>query len=203
MPVTAPPGSWLAPAGDTLARALAPRGRPAAGCSRLLRHLAPGGDLDRAAGLHQQALERSEQLGGWRLAIVVLGNLGLVAARPQELPRRRAVHLRSLHQAESVGERRSVAEMPLELAAVESAAGSAAWAATLSGVSQAIRQDIGAPTAGPDQARLNGARDAAAAALGEEAFSAAHQAGPRLSAEQAVAQAKDGSWPPLTPAKPA
>jgi hypothetical protein len=89
-----------------------------------------------------------------------------------------------------------------ELAAVESAAGNATRAATLVGAFQAIRQDIGAPTAGPDQARLNGARDTVAAALGEEAFRAAHQAGLRMSAEQALALAKDGSWPPMTPAKP-
>ena len=84
-----------------------------------------------------------------------------------------------------------------ELAAVESAVGNATRAATLVGASEAIRQNIGAPTAGPDRARLNGARDAAGA-LGEEAFSAAHQAGLRMSAEQALALAKDGSWPPIT-----
>ena len=160
------------------------------------------GDLDRAAGLHQQALELSEQLGDRRLAVVALGNLGLVAARRQNYPAAMQFHLRSLDLAESVGERRSVAEMLEELAAVESAAGNAARAATLFGASQAIRQDIGAPILGPDQARLNGARDAAAAALGEEAFSAAHQAW-RMSAGQAVALAKDGSWPPMTPAQPA
>ena len=161
------------------------------------------GDLDRAAGLHQQALELSEQLGDRRLAVVALGNLGLVAARRRNYPAAAQFHLRSLVLAESVGERRSVAEMLEELAAVESAAGNAARAATLFGASQAIREDIGAPIAGPDRTRLNGARDAAAAALGEEAFSAAHQAGLRMSAEQAVALAKDGSWPPTTPAKPA
>jgi len=134
---------------------------------------------------------------------VALGNLGLVAARRQNYPAAMQFHLRSLDLAESVGERRSVAEMLEELAAVESAAGNAARAATLFGASQAIRQDIGAPILGPDQARLNGARDAAAAALGEEAFSAAHQAGLRMSAGQAVALAKDGSWPPMTPTKPA
>jgi predicted ATPase/Tfp pilus assembly protein PilF len=161
------------------------------------------GDLDRAAGLHQQALELSEQLGDRRLAVVALGNLGLVAARRQNYPAAMQFHLRSLVLAESVGERRSVAEMLEELAAVESAAGNATRAATLFGASQAIRQDIGAPILGPDQARLNGARDAAAAALGEETFSAAHQAGLRMSAGQAVALAKDGSWPPMTPAKQA
>jgi len=161
------------------------------------------GDLDRAAGLHQQALELSEQLGDLRLAVVALGNLGLVAARRKNYPAAAQFHLRSLDLAESVGERRSVAEMLEELAAVESAAGNAARAATLFGASQSIRQDIGAPIVGPDQARLNGARDAAAAALGEAAFGAAYQAGLRMSAGQAVALAKDGSWPPTTPAKPA
>ena len=133
----------------------------------------------------------------------MLGNLGLVAARRKNYPAAAQFHLRSIQEAESVGKRRSVADMPEELAAVESAAGSAAWAATLFGASQAIRRDIGAPTAGPDQAGLNGARDEAAAALGEKAFSAAHQAGLRMSAEQAVALAKDGSWPPMAPAEPA
>jgi predicted ATPase len=161
------------------------------------------GDLDRAAGLHQQALELSEQLGDLRLAVVALGNLGLVAARRKNYPAAAQFHLRSLDLAESVGERRSVAEMLEELAAVESAVGNAARAATLFGASQSIRQDIGAPVVGSDQARLNGARDAAAAALGEAAFGAAYQAGLRMSAEQAVALAKDGSWPPTTPAKPA
>jgi predicted ATPase/DNA-binding SARP family transcriptional activator/tetratricopeptide (TPR) repeat protein len=160
------------------------------------------GDLDRAAGLHQRALELSEQLGDRRLAVVALGNLGLVAAQRKNYPAAAQFHLRSLDLAESVGERRSVAEMLEELAAVESAAGNAARAATLFGASQAIRQDIGAPVAGTDQARLNEARDAAAAAIGEETFGAAYQAGLRMSAEQAVAFAKDGSWPPTTPAKP-
>ena len=132
---------------------------------------------------------------------MALGNLGLVAARHKNYPAAARFHLRSLEESESVGERRLVAEMHGELAAVESAAGNARRAATLFGASQAIRQDIGAPTAGPDQARLNGARDAAAA-LGEQAFSAAHQAGLRMSAEQALALAKDGSWPPMTAAKP-
>jgi predicted ATPase/DNA-binding SARP family transcriptional activator len=159
------------------------------------------GDLDRAAGLHQQALELSEQLGDRRLVVVALGNLGLVAARRRNYAAAAQFHLRSLEVAESVGERRSVAEMLEELAAVEAAAGNAGRAATLFGASQAIRQDIGAPIVGSDQARLNEARDAAAAALGGEAFAAAHQAGLGMSAEEAVALAKDGSWPPMTQAK--
>jgi predicted ATPase len=160
------------------------------------------GDLDRAAALHQQALELSEQLGDRRLVVVTLGNLGLVAARRGNYTAAAQFHLRSLGLSEAVGERRSVAEILEELAAVEAAAGNARRAATLFGASQAIRQHIGAPVLGPDQARLADAYATATAALGEEAFTAAYQAGLRMSAEQAVTLAKDGSWPPITPARP-
>ena len=161
------------------------------------------GDLDRAAALHQQALELSGQLGDRRLEVVALGNLGLVAAQRQNYVAAAQFWLRSLDLAEAVGERRSLAEILEELAAVESAAGNVQRAATLFGASQGIRADIGAPVLGPDQARLGDAIAAAAAALGDEAFSAAHQAGLQMSVEQAVALAKDGSWPPVTQGNPA
>jgi predicted ATPase/DNA-binding SARP family transcriptional activator len=161
------------------------------------------GDLARAATLHQQALELSGQLGDRRLEVVALGNLGLVAAQRKNYVTAAQFWLRSLDLTEAVGERRSRAEILEELAAVESAAGNAQRAATLFGASQAIRTDIGAPVLGPDQARLGDARAAAAAALGDEAFSAAYEAGLRMSDEQAVVLAKDGSWPPVTPGQPA
>ena len=161
------------------------------------------GDLDRAATLHQQALELSGQLGDRRLEVVALGNLGLVAARRKNYVAAAQFWLRSLDLTEAVGERRSLAEILEELAAVESAAGNAQRAATLVGASQAIRADIGAPVLGPDQARLGDALTAAATALGEEAFTAALEVGLRMSDEQAVALAKDGSWPPVTPGQSA
>ena len=87
-----------------------------------------------------------------------------------------------------------------ELAAVESAAGNATRAATLFGASLAIRQDIGAPSAGPDQAGLNGARTRWPSARRP---SAPHpRPALRMSAEHALAPAKDGPWPLMTPAKP-
>ena len=160
------------------------------------------GDLDRAAVLHQQALELSGQLGDRRLEVVALGNLGLVAARRGNYVAAAQFWLRSLDLSEAVGELRSVAEILEELAAVESAAGNAQRAATLFGASQAIRADIGAPVLGPDQPRLDEAQATAAAALGEAAFTAAHEAGLRMSVEQAIALAKGGSWPPVTPGRP-
>ena len=160
------------------------------------------GDLDRAAALHQQALELSGQLGDRRLEVVALGNLGLVAARRENYVAAAQFWLRSLDLSEAVGELRSVAEILEELAAVESAAGNAQRAATLFGASQAIRTDIGAPVLGPDQPRLDAGQAAAAAALGDAAFTAAREAGLRMSVEQAIALAKGGSWPPVTPGKP-
>jgi predicted ATPase/DNA-binding SARP family transcriptional activator/Tfp pilus assembly protein PilF len=160
------------------------------------------GDLDRAAALHQQALELSGQLGDRRLEVVALGNLGLVAARRENYVAAAQFWLRSLDLSEAVGELRSVAEILEELAAVESAAGNAQRAATLFGASQAIRADIGAPVLEPDQPRLDEAQAAAAAALGDEAFTAAHEAGLHMSVEQAIALAKGGSWPPVTPGRP-
>jgi len=160
------------------------------------------GDLDRAAALHQQALELSGQLGDRRLEVVALGNLGLVAARRENYVAAAQFWLRSLDLSEAVGELRSVAEILEELAAVESAAGNAQRAATLFGASEAIRADIGAPVLEPDQPRLDAGHAAAAAALGDEAFTAAHEAGLHMSVEQAIALAKGGSWPPVTPGRP-
>jgi predicted ATPase/DNA-binding SARP family transcriptional activator/Tfp pilus assembly protein PilF len=158
------------------------------------------GDPDRAADLHQQALELITQLGDRRLEVVALGNLGLVAALRRDYAAAARFHLRSLDLAEAVGERRSIAEILEELATVESAAGSPEHAAALFGASEAIREDIGAPVLGPDLPRLGDARAAAEAALGVAAFTAAHQAGRRMSAEEAVRMARQGPWP--APAEP-
>jgi predicted ATPase/DNA-binding SARP family transcriptional activator len=153
------------------------------------------GDLDRAAGLHRRALELSRRLGDRRLEVVALGNLGLVAARRRDYPAAARFHLVSLGLAEAVGERRSVAEILSELAVVESAAGNAERAATLFAAAQTIRDDIGAPVPAPDQPRFSDATAAAKAALSAEEFAAAHQAGLRKSTAQAIAFARDGTWP--------
>jgi predicted ATPase/DNA-binding SARP family transcriptional activator len=151
------------------------------------------GDMDSAAELHQQALELAEQVGDRRLASVAITNLGMVAARQKDYAAAAQFHLRSLDLAEAVGERRSIAESLEELAGVESAAGHAGRAATLFGASQALREDIGAPIPAPDLARFNEAAATAVAALGDEAFKAAHGAGQAMSVEQAAAFARAGS----------
>jgi tetratricopeptide (TPR) repeat protein len=152
-------------------------------------------NLDRAAGLHRQALELGRELGDRRLEVVALGNLGLVAARRRDYPTAAEFYLRSLEVAEMVGEPRAVAEILEELAAVESAAGRAARGATLLGASGRIREDISAPVVGPGLARLDAARAATQSILGGEAFAAAHSDGWQMSVEQAVAFARGVAWP--------
>jgi predicted ATPase/DNA-binding SARP family transcriptional activator len=156
------------------------------------------GDHERAADLHQQALDLSEQVGDRRLQVAALVNLGLAAARRPDYPAAARYLLRGLAVAEAIGERRSVAECLEELAAVESAAGFPARAATLFGASQSIRADMGAPVPEPDLARLGEAAAAAERELGAEAFAAATQAGRRMPAGQAVTFAQIGPWPPVT-----
>jgi predicted ATPase/DNA-binding SARP family transcriptional activator len=160
-----------------------------------LGHLAyDSGDLDAAADLHQQALDLADQIGDGRLACAAMTNLGLVAARRHDYDAAARFHLRVLDLSRSIGERRSTAETLEELAGLESAAGHAERAATLFGASQALREDIGAPTLGFDAGRLSDARAAAARALGDRAFAAALQAGRAMSVAQAEAFAR--AWIP-------
>ena len=154
------------------------------------------GDHERATGLHQQALDLSEQVGDRRLQVAALVNLGLAAARHPDYPVAARDLLRGLAVAEAIGERRSVAECLEELGAVEAAAGHPARAATLLGASQAIREDMGAPVPEPDLVRLGQAAAAAGQALGAEEFAARTLAGGGCPAAQAVTFAQDGPWPP-------
>jgi predicted ATPase/DNA-binding SARP family transcriptional activator/tetratricopeptide (TPR) repeat protein len=156
-----------------------------------LGHLAyDSGDLDAAADLHQQALDLADQIGDGRLACAAMTNLGLVAARRHEYDDAARFHLRVLDLSGSIGERRSTAETLEELAGLESAAGHPERAATLFGASQALREDIGAPTLGFDAGRLSDARAAAARVLGDQAFAAANRAGRAMSVAQAEAFAR-------------
>jgi len=49
------------------------------------------------------------------------------------------------------------------------------------------------------QDRLDEAMATAVRALGKEEFTAAHQAGLRMTHDEAVTLARDRSWPPMTP----
>ena len=148
------------------------------------------GDTDRAAQVHAEALALAEQVGDRRLACVALTNLGLVALARKDFPAARSCYARSLELAEAVGERRSIAESLEELAGVDAAAGLMERAAVLFGASQAVREAIGAPILGPDQARFEKAVAEVRLALGEGPYAAAEQRGRGMSEAEAVALAR-------------
>jgi predicted ATPase/tetratricopeptide (TPR) repeat protein len=151
------------------------------------------GDHDRAAALHAEALGLAEQVGDRRLSAVALTNLGLTALARKDFAAARAFHRRSLKLAEAVGERRCVAESLEAIAEADAAEGNAARAAVLFGASRALRAAIGSPVPGQDLARLSKAVAATELALGAARFSAAQAAGQAMSAERAVALARETS----------
>jgi predicted ATPase/DNA-binding SARP family transcriptional activator len=151
------------------------------------------GDCDRAAALHADALDLAEQVGDRRLSAVALTNLGLTALARKDFAAARAFHRRSLELAEAVGERRCVAESLEGIAEADAAEGNATRAAVLFGASGALRAAIGSPVPGQDLARLTKAVTATELALGAARFSAAQAAGQAMSAERAVALARQAS----------
>jgi predicted ATPase/DNA-binding SARP family transcriptional activator len=155
------------------------------------------GDPDRAAELHAEALALGEQVGDRRLASVALTNLGLTALARKDYPAARSFYSRSLEHAEAIGERRSIAECLEEMAGVDAAAGLTQRAAVLFGASQALREAIGSPILGPDQARFQQTVTAVRLALGEEPFAAAERQGRAMSETEALALARsDPADPP-------
>lgn len=151
------------------------------------------GDCDRAAALHADALALAEQVGDRRLSAVALTNLGLTALARKDFAAARAFHRRSLELAEAVGERRCVAESLEGIAEADAAEGNALRAAVLFGASTALRAAIGSPVPGQDLVRLTKAVAATELTLGAAGFSAAQAAGQAMSAERAVALARETS----------
>jgi predicted ATPase/DNA-binding SARP family transcriptional activator/Tfp pilus assembly protein PilF len=151
------------------------------------------GDCDRAAALHADALALAEQVGDRRLSAVALTNLGLTALARKDFAAARAFHRRSLELAEAVGERRCVAESLEGIAEADAAEGNALRAAVLFGASTALRAAIGSPVPGQDLVRLTKAVAATELTLGAARFSAAQAAGQAMSAERAVALARETS----------
>jgi predicted ATPase/DNA-binding SARP family transcriptional activator len=151
------------------------------------------GDSDHAAALHADALGLAEQIGDRRLSAVALTNLGLTALARKDFAAARAFHRRSLELADAVGERRCVAESLEGIAEADAAEGNAARAAVLFGAASALRAAIGSPVPGQDLPRLTKAVAATELALGAARFSAAQAAGQAMSAERAVALARETS----------
>lgn len=147
------------------------------------------GELARAEALHVEALALARELGRANLVAFQLGDLGNVARRKGELAQAKALHREALELKRGLGARRQIAISLEDLACVAAAEGDGRRAARLLGAAAQIRAEIGTPQAIPEREATRQAVAAARAALGEEAWAAAFNAGLTMSVDQAIIEA--------------
>jgi predicted ATPase/class 3 adenylate cyclase len=150
------------------------------------------GDYEGAGALYEESLAISRQLGHqWGIAHSLDG-LGHVTSDQGDYAAARALYEESLAIFRQLGDQRGIALALDGLAALAAAhQGQPERAARLSGAAEALREAVGAPLSPHERAEYHRHVAATRAALGEEAFAAAWEAGRALSLEQAVAYALD------------
>ena len=150
------------------------------------------GDLDRAehhlTELLRAAGPRQEGEPPPLYLPLVLTELGFLAEQRGDRAEARRLHLEGLATARARGERRMVA---LALEGLAGAVGSAdrhRAAARLLGAAEAIRRSASVPAAPSERAEIDRIAAMARRALGDPAFTAAHEHGATLTPEDAVAR---------------
>jgi predicted ATPase/class 3 adenylate cyclase len=157
------------------------------------------GDLERAVAYYEEALSVSRQIGDIRTQVMI-GNLGNVARRQGNLSQAKALYREAIELAQVYGDPRSIAETLESIAMVMATAGDGQHAARLLGASSTARDAIGAPQPPNELADIEASIATTRAALGEEAWQAAFEAGRMLSLEEAFQEAlrtfSDDTTPP-------
>jgi non-specific serine/threonine protein kinase len=148
------------------------------------------GDLERAEAIYTESLALARELGDRDQVALSLNNLGDVAWKRGELSRAEGLLRDALAVVWELGDPHRCAMVLESLAETAGArAGQGERAARLLGAATALRERLGAPLSGPDQAELAQAVAAARAALGAEAWATAFAAGKALTLEEAIAEA--------------
>lgn len=157
------------------------------------------GDLERAAAYYEEALSVSRQIGDIRTQVMI-GNLGNVARRQGNLSKAKALYREAIELAQVYGDPRSIAETLESIAMVMATTGDGQHAARLLGASSTARDAIGAPQPPNELADVEASIATTRAALGEEAWKSAFEAGRMLSLEEAFQEAlrtfSDDATPP-------
>jgi non-specific serine/threonine protein kinase len=147
------------------------------------------GDLDGALASTEEALALAREMGDWHGETVDMMSLGEIARRRGNLADAVA-HLReAILLARRVGDPRLCAETLEYLAMTRAGMGSPRESARLLGAAATLREPIGFPQPLVDKLDTEAAVTAARAAIGEEAWTAAFEAGRTLSLEEAIAEA--------------
>lgn len=147
------------------------------------------GESLRATLFFEESLVLSRTLGDRRTTARALSGLGDVARQHGDAARAAALYAESLTLSRTVGHLLGVAESIERLTLIACDRGQPERAARLLGAADALRTAIGAPLPPANRAAYERTITNARAALGEEAFAAAWEAGRILSMEQVIAEA--------------
>jgi non-specific serine/threonine protein kinase len=159
------------------------------------------GEYALAAAHLEEALRLEREAGYTDGVIQALGDLGNLARDQYDDARALALYREALALGRGHPGTRVVIEV-VEAVGIVAAAGQAERAARLLGAARAQRDRLGLRyRAKEDLAALEHAVAATRAALGEEAFASAWEAGRSLSPSQAVSEAQDPFVPPADPAR--
>ena len=148
-------------------------------------------DEARAASVLAESLALSQALGNLRGIGFALLNLGIVARRRGDYAAATAYIVESLAPWRRLGNDRGIAYALEELAHIAAECGDAMRAARLSGAASTLREAIGLPRTHRMQSDHDAAVAPASAALGEEAFTAAWNAGRDVPVDDALAEGRN------------
>ena len=144
------------------------------------------GDLTAGRARQDEALCLAQEIGDRRLETYALTNRAAVSQADGDYRAARTFHQRGLQLAQALGEPHITAANLGELAHVEAADASPALAARLLGAAHALRERLGEPVPGPDQARHDLLTASLRQVLGNEHYQAAWDQGRSMPEQQAI-----------------
>ena len=144
------------------------------------------GDYGAARALHEESLTILRQIGDRRGIANTLGNLGNVAYAQGAYGAARALYEESLTIRRLLGDRGGIAECLDGIARVAQGQGQPSRAARLGGAAASLHASLGSTRSPLEQADVDKVMTAARAALGEDAFAAAWDAGRTMTLDEAA-----------------
>jgi non-specific serine/threonine protein kinase len=149
------------------------------------------GDLSRAAAVGEEALRCARARDDTWAAGVALWYLAMIACEQGDFAGAAPYLIDALAVDLAEGNRFSIVNAFASFAVLATGIGQMAAAARLLGAAAALREAVGRALALPERATYARAKATALAALGDEAFAAAWEAGRALSEEEAAALVRD------------
>jgi predicted ATPase/DNA-binding CsgD family transcriptional regulator/DNA-binding XRE family transcriptional regulator len=160
------------------------------------------GDLERAATYFREAIEINRRVGYKRGLAIELDRLAAVMHRLNDLRRSRSLFREALGLWRELGDPVDLGVWCEQFAWLEAVSGRGESAGRFLGAAAALWESVGRAAFAADRSRNKLTIDAAEAAIGQQAFAAAWEAGralslPELHAEAEAAAADDAGFPEM------